>query len=124
MKSTGSVLDSVAAEAQRLAKSLGRQDRTKLSEYMESIREIETRIQNAEKQGTHDLALPDRPLSIPDTFEDHTKMMFDLQVLAFQADMTRVFTFLMARELSLRPYPASACRKRITLFRTTATTRN
>jgi hypothetical protein len=105
-KSTGSVLDSVAEEAQRLAKSLGRQDRTKLSEYMESIREIENRIQNTEKNGSHELALPDRPLSIPDTFEEHTKLMFDLQVLAFQSDMTRVFTFIMARELSLRPYPS------------------
>jgi len=107
VKSTGSVLDSVAAEAQRLAQSLGRSDRTKLTEYMESVREIETRIQNSEKQGVQNgIALPERPLSIPDTFEDHTKLMFDLQTLAFQTDQTRVFTFIMARELSLRPYPS------------------
>jgi hypothetical protein len=104
VKSTGSILDSVSAEAAKLAKSLGRSDRTKLDEYMESVREIETRIQNAEKQSVSTVALPDRPLSIPGTFEDHTKLMFDLQVLAFQTDMTRVFTFIMARELSLRPY--------------------
>jgi hypothetical protein len=106
VKSTGSVLDSVAAEAARLAKSLGNSDRSKLGEYMESVREIELRIQNAEKRGAQSIELPERPLSIPDTFEDHTKLMFDLQVLAFQADMTRVFTFIMARELSLRPYPS------------------
>jgi hypothetical protein len=104
-KATGSILDSVSAEAAKLAKSLGRTDRTKLSEYMESIREIETRIQNTEKQGAQSIELPDRPLGIPDNFDDHTKLMFDLQVLAFQTDMTRVFTFIMARELSLRPYP-------------------
>lgn len=104
VKATGSILDSVSAEAAKLAKSLGRSDRTKLDEYMESVREIETRIQNAEKQSVSSVALPDRPLSIPGTFEDHTKLMFDLQVLAFQTDMTRVFTFIMARELSLRPY--------------------
>jgi hypothetical protein len=105
-RATGSILDSVSQEAAKLAKSLGRQDRTKLSEYMESIREIEQRIQNTEKQGAQSLELPDRPLGIPDTFEAHTKMMFDLQVLAFRADMTRVFSFIMARELSLRPYPS------------------
>lgn len=105
-RATGSILDSVSAEAARLAKALGRSDRTKLSEYMESVREIETRIQNAEKQSVESIALPDRPISIPGTFEDHTRMMFDLQVLAFQADMTRVFTFILARELSLRPYPS------------------
>jgi len=104
-KATGSILDSVSAEAAKLAKSLGRPDRTKLSEYMESIREIEMRIQNTEKQGAQSIELPDRPLGIPDTFDAHTKLMFDLQVLAFQTDMTRVFTFIMARELSLRPYP-------------------
>jgi hypothetical protein len=106
VRATGSILDSVSAEAARLAKSLGRSDRTKLSEYMESVREIETRIQNAEKQSVESIALPERPISIPGTFEEHTKLMFDLLVLAYQADMTRVFTFIMARELSLRPYPA------------------
>ncbi len=78
-KATGSILDSVSAEAAKLAKSLGRQDRTKLSEYMESIREIETRIQNTEKQGAQNIEIPDRPLGIPDTFDAHTKLMFDLQ---------------------------------------------
>jgi hypothetical protein len=106
VKSTGSILDSVSAEAAKLAKKLGRSDRTKLDEYMDSVREVETRIQNAEKQSTQTVALPDRPISIPATFEDHTKLMFDLQTLAFQTDMTRVFTFILARELSLRPYPS------------------
>ncbi|MEP6961917.1 MAG: DUF1552 domain-containing protein, partial [Acidobacteriota bacterium] len=106
VKSTGSILDSVNAEAAKLAASLGRSDRTKLSEYMESVREIELRIQNAEKQGAQNIEIPERPLSIPATFEEHTKLMFDLQLLAFRTDMTRVFTFIMARELSLRPYPS------------------
>ncbi|MEO8100535.1 MAG: DUF1552 domain-containing protein [Acidobacteriota bacterium] len=106
VKSTGSILDSVSAEANKLAASLGRSDRTKLSEYMESVREIELRIQNAEKQGAQNIEIPERPLAIPATFEEHTKLMFDLQLLAFRTDMTRVFTFIMARELSLRPYPS------------------
>jgi len=105
-QTTGSILDSVAEETNSLAGTLGRRDRTKLAEYMDSVREIEKHIQAAEAQGAHSIELPDRPLDIPSTFEAHTKLMFDLQILAFRADITRVFTFIMARELSLRPYPA------------------
>jgi hypothetical protein len=102
---TGSILDSVMAEAKRLGASLGGSDRGKLSEYLDSVRDIETRIQSAEQQGAAGFELPDRPVGIPDSFVEHTKLMFDLQVLAFRADLTRVFTFILARELSARTYP-------------------
>lgn len=102
---TGSILDSVTQEANRLASTLGAQDRSKLSEYLDSVRDIEQRIQNIEAKGQQSIDLPDRPVDVPATFEDHTKMMFDLQVLAFRADVTRVFSMILARELSSRTYP-------------------
>lgn len=104
-KSTGSILDSVTNEVSRLAGTLGNGDRAKLSEYLDSVREIEQRIQNTETRGAQSIELPERPIDIPDTFDAHTKLMFDLQALAFQADVTRVFTLIMARELSSRTYP-------------------
>jgi hypothetical protein len=103
-KETGSILDSVTQEAARLAKTLGAGDRTKLGEYLDSVREIEKRIQSTETRGAVSLDLPDRPVDIPEAFEDHAKLMFDLQALAFQADVTRVFTLIVARELSGRTY--------------------
>jgi hypothetical protein len=102
----GSILDSIAAEANSLAASLGHRDRNKLGEYLDSVRDIEQRIQSTEAQGKSSLALPDRPIDIPATFEDHTRLMFDLQILAFRAEVTPVFSLIMARELSLRPYPS------------------
>ena len=104
-RNTGSILDSVTQEAARLAGTLGKGDRTKLSEYLDSVREMELRIQNREKQGAQSIDLPDRPLEIPDSFDAHAKIMFDLQVLAYRADITRVFSMIMARELSSRTYP-------------------
>ncbi len=104
-KSTGSILDSVTQEVNRLAGTLGAGDRTKLGEYMDSVREIEQRIQNTETHGAQSVELPERPTDIPDSFEAHTKLMFDLQVLAYRADATRVFSMVMARELSPRTYP-------------------
>ncbi len=101
---TGSILDSVAEEARRMAGTLGSGDRSKMTEYLDSVREIEQRIQNAEAHGAQSLEIPDRPLGIPESFEEHTKLMFDLQVTAFQTDMTRVFSMIMARELSSRTY--------------------
>jgi len=98
-KSEGSILDSVREEATRVAASLGRGDRAKLREYLDSVREVEQRIQHAESQPV-DIALPERPTDIPSTFDAHTKLMFDLQALAFQADITRVFSMIMSRELS------------------------
>jgi hypothetical protein len=105
IKSQGSILDSVAAEAGRLSHTLGNNDQRKLGEYLDSVRDIEKRVQTAEVQGTHSLELPDRPVGIPSNFEEYADLMFDLQLLAFRADITRVFTFILARELSLKTYP-------------------
>jgi hypothetical protein len=101
----GSILDSVLDEASRLSGSLGAGDTRKLDEYLDSVREIERRIQSAEASGVQHIELPERPMSIPDTYEEHARIMFDLQVLAFQADVTRISSMLMARELSGLSYP-------------------
>src|SRR5690606_18885958 len=76
---TGSILDSVRAEAERLAASLGAGDTRKLDEYLDAVREIERRIQTAEARGAQDIELPERPTSIPETYEEHTRLMFELQ---------------------------------------------
>jgi hypothetical protein len=104
-RKTGSILDSVTQEAAGLQRSLGASDRTKLDEYLAAVREIEQRIQATEKRGGEsELSLPDRPVDIPETFEEHAKMMLDLQVLAYQTDITRVVSMLLAREGSPRTY--------------------
>ena len=102
---TGSILDSVRHEAAWLARSLGKGDHRKLDEYLDSVREIERRIQAAEARSGDELALPERPTGIPDTYEEHTRLMFDLAALAFRADVTRVFSMIVARELSGLSYP-------------------
>ena len=106
IQQTGSILDSVTAEVARLERTLGPGDRNKLDEYLDAVRDVEQRIQRSESRGAESLIeLPDRPVDIPETFDDHAKLMFDLLGLAFQADVTRVFTLMMAREASPRPYP-------------------
>ncbi len=105
IRKTGSILDSVTQEVSRLAGTLGAGDRGKLDEYLESVRDIEQRIQNAEKQGAHTFELPERPVDVPATFDEHTKLMFDLQVLGFRADVTRVTSMIMSRELSPMTFP-------------------
>ena len=100
----GSILDSVLAETSRLAGSLGAGDRTKLTEYLDSVREVERRIQNTEAKGLQSIETPERPTDIPSSFVDHAHMMFDLVALAFQADVTRVFTLVIGRELTGRSY--------------------
>jgi hypothetical protein len=100
IRKTGSILDSVGQEVSRLAGTLGAGDRGKLGEYLESVRDVERRIQNAERQGALTFELPDRPVDVPAAFEDHAKLMFDLQVLGFRADVTRVSSMIMSRELS------------------------
>lgn len=100
-----SILDYVAGSLNRLNGSLAASDRVKLNEYTDAIRDIERRIQKAEQQNaTMKLPLMERPTAVPEEFEDHVKMVMDLQVLAFQTDMTRVITLMMAREGSNRPY--------------------
>jgi hypothetical protein len=104
IRRNGSILDSVLEEVSGLSKTLGPGDRTKLTEYIESVREIEQRIEAIEQRGIHAIDLPERPIDIPATFEEHIKLMYDLQTLAFQADITRVFTMLVCKELSGRTY--------------------
>jgi hypothetical protein len=105
MRKSGSILDSVNEELADLERKLGPRDRTRLDDYFEAVRSVEQRIQLAEAQGLNELLLPDRPIGIPETFEEHTKLIFDLQTLAFQSDMTRVITLMMAGEGSGRSYP-------------------
>ena len=104
VRGTASLLDSVTAEAERLARRLGAGDRSKILEYLDTVRDIERRIANAEARGEQAIDLPGRPTSIPETFEAHAALMFDLQRLAFQTDSTRVFTMILSRELSGRSY--------------------
>ena len=106
MKRTGSILDSVTHEVARLERTLDPPDRSKLDEYLTAVREVEQRIQRSESRGVESvIELPERPVDIPETFDEHATLMFDLQTLAFQADVTRVFTLMMAREASPRTYP-------------------
>jgi uncharacterized protein DUF1552 len=101
-----SILDSVKGAITGLQGRLGAGDRTRVAEYLDSMREIERRIQVAEKQsGESPIALPDRPVGAPESYDEHAKLMFDLAVVAFQADITRVFTLLLGREQTNRPYP-------------------
>src|SRR5882672_4639061 len=100
-----SVLDSVIQEAAQLKGSLGPGDGVKLVEYLDAIRDVERRIQRAEEQSGRELPLVDHPAGVPDSFDDHVKLMCDLQVLAYQADLTRVITFMLGREFSGVTYP-------------------
>src|SRR5260221_652153 len=94
MRADTSILDSVTEDMKRLQRSLGAPDRLKVTEYTDAIREVERRIQKTEQQAGADLSLPDRPIGIPESFEDHAKLMFDLHVLSYQADITRLFTVM------------------------------
>jgi hypothetical protein len=105
MKRNQSVLDSIADDASALQRDLGARDRLRLTEYLEYIREIERRIQRTEAQNTSSVTTIDAPLGIPESFEEHVALMFDLLAVAYQADITRVFTFMMSREASQRTYP-------------------
>lgn len=104
LRRNSSILDSVSESISGLLKDLGSSDREKLSEYVDSIRSIEHRIEMSERQGTRELPSMERPVGVPLTYQEHAKLMFDLQVLAFQADLTRVITFMMGREKTDRPY--------------------
>jgi hypothetical protein len=104
MKVNGSILDSVLREVGSLESTLGPGDRTKLAEYLDSVREIEQRIQGVEGRDAESIELPERPTDIPEGFDEYIKLMYDLQALGFQADITRVFTMIVCRELSTRTY--------------------
>ncbi len=100
-----SILDSVTKEVASLQSSLGQSDRAKLAEYLDAIRDVERRIQKAEEQRDQELPLVAHPAGIPNSYDDHAKLMCDLMVLAYQCDLTRVATFMMGREFSGMTYP-------------------
>jgi hypothetical protein len=100
-----SILDAVRDKARRLRLELGSSDRAKLDQYLDAIRDVERRIGRAEAQSSRELPAFDQPAGIPRTFEEHARLMFDLQVLAYQADLTRVITFMVGHETSQRAYP-------------------
>jgi hypothetical protein len=105
IKKEKSILDAVTEATQRMQKSLGGGDRNRLTEYLEGVREVEHRIQMAERQLDDSLPSMEPPTGIPTEFADHLKLMFDLQVLAYQTDMTRMITFMTGPEQSNRTYP-------------------
>jgi hypothetical protein len=100
-----SVLDSVRDEVAHLQGALGPGDRTKLVEYLEAIRDVERRIQKAEEQSDKEVPVVEHPAGIPPTYDEHVKLMCDLQVLAYQVDLTRIVTFMLGREFSGVTYP-------------------
>ena len=100
-----SILDAVTSQIRRLQGGLGAGDRNRVAEYLDTVREIERRIQLAEKQSSSTLDVPASPSGIPDEWEEHTKLMFDLMAIAYQANITRISTFMMAREVSYRTFP-------------------
>jgi hypothetical protein len=100
-----SLLDAITQDASKLQNSLGSKDRAMVSDYLESVREIERRIQKASLQNDSEMVLPEAPVGIPFSFEEHIKLMYDLLVLAYQTDVTRVFSFMLAREESNKTYP-------------------
>jgi hypothetical protein len=106
LRKDSSLLDWVREDIARLQKKLGAGDRSKVSDYLDTVREVERRIQNAEASaGQSTLQDLDRPVGVPASYADHARLMFDLQVLAMQGDVTRVMTFQLARETSNRSYP-------------------
>ena len=105
-----SLLDSVVGEVWSLQKKLPAVDRSRLDQYLGDIREVERRIQKASQESSTELTLPTLPTGVPKDVEAHIRLMFDLQVLAWQADITRVTTLLMAKELSNAVYPKSGVR--------------
>jgi hypothetical protein len=103
-KETGSILDAISGDAVALKARLGLKDQAMVADYLESVREIERRVQKIQTQGLGGVELPDAPVGIPADFEEHLKSMFELMALAYQANLTRVASFMMAREVSMRTY--------------------
>ena len=104
-KKDQSILDSVTEKIDALQRGLGPNDRVRVDEYLEAVRDIERRLQMAEAQSDREFPEITQPAGIPATYEEHAKLMFDLMLLAYQTDMTRVSTYMMAREISGRTYP-------------------
>jgi hypothetical protein len=104
-RQTASLLDSVLDDLARLRNRLGAGDRAKVGEYVDSVREVERRIQGVERRADAELPALDRPKGVPERFDEHVKLMYELQWLAFRADVTRVVTFMLGRDLNFRTYP-------------------
>ena len=104
-----SVLDTIISSIDRMKRQLGAVDRARLSDYLEDVREIERRIQNVEatNRSGESRALPNAPVGVPDSYEEHVKLMFDLQAIAMASDITRVFAFKMSRDVSGRVFPST-----------------
>ncbi len=100
----GSILDRVQQQTQRFRRELGAPDQTMLDDYLDSLREVERRVDNMMNQDFSSLDIPEAPIGVPNDFDPHLRLMFDLMALSFQADITRVATFHMAREISMRTY--------------------
>jgi len=100
-----SILDFVTAEAGGLERTLGAGDRLKMDQYLDAVRDVERRIQRAEEQSDREVPVVEQPIGIPDTFEAHARLMFDLLALAYQTDLTRVSTFMFGKEVSGRSFP-------------------
>ncbi len=100
-----SILDFVSGEVGNLGKMIGPQDNAKIEEYLDSVRDIERRIQMAEAQNTRELPVVDQPVGVPTDYAQHARLMMDMLALAYQTDMTRISTFMLAREVSAHAYP-------------------
>lgn len=109
LQEEGSILDWISGEVSSLMWQLGMSDRRRMEQYLDNVREIERRLQRVVERNMsgEEREIPEAPPGVPDSFEEHVKLMFDLQVLAFQTDMTRVFSFKMGRDVSHRVYPDS-----------------
>jgi len=105
MATDRSVLDSLLEELGGLKKGLNGKDANRLNDYTENVREIEQRIQKAERQSATNVEVPDAPVGIPEEFEEHAALMYDLMALAYEADLTRVVTYMKSRDASQRVYP-------------------
>jgi len=105
MRTDRSILDFIRDDLRHLEAGLGARDRDRLQEYLGHVREIERRIERAETRAHTQADVPPEPIGVPESYDEHVGLMFDLLALAFQADLTRVFTFMMAREVSQRTYP-------------------
>ena len=104
LKEDRSILDSVTEKVADLQQGIGPEDRHKIGQYLDAVRDVERRIQKAEEQSARELPLVQQPAGIPATFEEHMRLMFDLQLLAYQPDLTRVASFMVGREISGRTY--------------------
>jgi hypothetical protein len=105
LRTERSILDSIAEDAHELERVLGPRDRARVSDYLDNLREIERRIQRNEARKDAPETALDQPMGVPDSFEEHVGLMFDLLAAAYQANVTRVFTFMVSREISQRTYP-------------------